>query len=147
MPLSSIQKSSSQGPSYFSKTNPTQKQKPTKRKLHQDGENDTDDNNNDFVNVPDAVEEQKLGYNPPHLVLLCERVIVCSGCKIPFNRRDCNEPNNMVFKYMMFRTRRNGRDKMVQNNYRSAGYFHARDFGCLHNLEELEEVEDCYMTN
>ena len=38
---------------------------------------------------------------------------------------------------------------MVQNNYRSAGYFHAQDLGCLRNLEELEEVEveDCYMTN
>ena len=38
---------------------------------------------------------------------------------------------------------------MVQNNYHSAGYFHARDLGCLWNLEELEEVEveDCYLTN
>ena len=70
-------------PATFSKTNPTQKQKPTKRKLHQDSENDTNNNNNDFVNIPDVVEEQKLGYNPPHLVLLCERVIVCSGCEIP----------------------------------------------------------------
>ena len=34
---------------------------------------------------------------------------------------------------------------MVQNNYCSAGYFHARDLGCLQNLEELEE--DCYLTN
>ena len=136
-------------PATFSKTNPTQKQNPTKRKLHQDSENDTDDDNNDFVNIPDVVEEQKLGYNPPHLVLLCERVIVCSGCEIPFNCKDCNEPNKMVFKYMMFRTRPNGRGKMVQNNYQSAGYFHARDLGCLKNLEELEEVEveDCYMTN
>ena len=50
---------------------------------------------------------------------------------------------------MMFRTRPNGRGKMVQNNYQSAGYFHARDLGCLRNLDELEEVkvEDCYMTN
>ena len=54
---------------------PAQKQKPTKRKLHQDSENDTDDNNNDFVKVPDVIEEQKLGYNPPHLILLFERVI------------------------------------------------------------------------
>ena len=30
---------------------------------------------------------------------------------------------------------------MVQNNYHSAGYFHARDLGCSQNLEELEEVE------
>ena len=38
---------------------------------------------------------------------------------------------------------------MVQKNYHSAGNFHARDLGCLWNLEELEEleVEDCYLTN
>ena len=72
-----------------------------KRKLHQDSENDINDDNNDFVNIPD-VKEKKLGYNPLHSVLLCERVIVCLGCKIPFNCKDHNEPNNMVFKYMMF---------------------------------------------
>ena len=35
------------------------------------------------------------------------------------------------------------------NKFRSAGYFHARDLGCLRNLEKLEQVEvdDCYMTN
>ena len=95
--------------------------------------------------VPDVVKEQKLGYNPPHLVLLFERVIVCSGYEIPFNCKDHKEPNNMVFKYMMFQTRPNGRGKMVQNNYCSAGYFHAQDLGCLQNVKELEEVEveDC----
>ena len=136
-------------PATFSKTNPTQKQKPTKRKLHQDSKNDTDDDNNDFVMVPDVVEEQKLDYDPPHLVLLFERVIVCSRCDIPFNHKDRKEPNNMVFKYIMFRTRCYGRGKMVQNNYCSAAYFHARDLGCLQNLEELDEVEveDCYLTN
>ena len=104
-------------PATFSKTNPTQKKKPTKRKLHQYSENDTNDDNNDFVNIPDVVKEQKLCYNPSHLVLLCERVIVCSGCKIPFNHKDHNEPLNMVFKCMLFRTRPNGRGKMVQINY------------------------------
>ena len=42
-------------PATFSKT--TQMQKPMKRKLHQDCENDTYDNNNDFVNIPDVVME------------------------------------------------------------------------------------------
>ena len=52
--------------------------------------------------MPEVVEEQKLGYNPPHLVMIYDKVIVCSGCKIPFNQKDCKEPNNLVFKYMMF---------------------------------------------
>ena len=89
-------------PPAFSKTNPTQtqKRKPTKRKLAEDSNSD----NNDLPIVPEVVEEQKLGYNPPHLVMIYDKVIVCSGCKIPFNRKDRKEPNNLVFKYMMFQT-------------------------------------------
>ena len=58
--------------------------------------------------MPEVVEEQKLGYNPPHLVMIYDKVIVCSGCEIPLNQKDCKEPNNLVFKYMMFQTRPNG---------------------------------------
>ena len=91
--------------------------------------------------IPEVVEQQKLGYNPPHLVMIHDKIIVCSGCEIPFNRKDCKEPNNLVFKYVMFRTRPNGRGQKVVNKFRSAGYFHAQDLGCLRNLEELEQVE------
>ena len=52
--------------------------------------------------MPEVVEEQKLGYNPAHLVVIFDKVIVCCGCEIPFNRKDHQEPNNFVFKYMMF---------------------------------------------
>ena len=91
-------------PPTFSKSNPTQKHKPTKRKLAKDSNDDSDSNNNDLPMVPEVVEDQKLGYNPPYLVMLIDKVIVCSGCEIPFNRKDCREPNNFVFKYMMFQT-------------------------------------------
>ena len=94
----------------FSKTNPTQTQKlrPTKRKLAEDSNDDSDSDNNDLLIVPEVVEEQKLGYNPSHLVMIYDKVIVCSRCEIPFNQKDRKEPNNLVFKYMMFRTRPNG---------------------------------------
>ena len=74
-------------PPTFSKTNPTQtqKHKPTKRKLAEDSNDDSDSDNNDLPIVPEVVKEQKLGYNPPHLVMIYDKVIVCSGCKIPFN--------------------------------------------------------------
>ena len=90
-------------PPTFSKTNPTQtqKHKPTKRKLAEDSNDDSDSDNNDLPIMLEVVEEQKLGYNPPHLVMIYDKVIVCSGCEIPYNRKDRKEPNN-VFKYMMF---------------------------------------------
>ena len=45
--------------------------------------------------VPEVVEDQKLGYNPPHLVMLINKVIVCLGCEILFNRKDCRESNTL----------------------------------------------------
>ena len=88
----------------FSKSNPTQKCKPTKRKLTEENDDDSDSDNNDLPMVLEVVEDQKLSYNPPHLVMLIYKVTVCSGCEIPFNRKDCQELNNFFFKYMMFRT-------------------------------------------
>ena len=74
-------------PPTFSNTNPTQtqKHKPTKRKLDQDSNDDSDSDNNELPIIPEVVEEQKLGYNPPHLVMIHDTIIVCSGCEIPFN--------------------------------------------------------------
>ena len=103
-------KASHRVPPTFSKTDPTQTQKckPTKRKLAKDSNDDSDSDNNDLPIVLEVVEEQKLGYNPHHLVMIYGKVIVCSGCKIPSNQKDRKEPNNLVFKCMMFRTLPNG---------------------------------------
>ena len=75
-------------PPTFNKSNPTQKHKPTKRKLAKESDDDSDSDNDDLPMVPEVVEDQKLSYNPPHLVMLIYKVIVCSGCEIPFNRKD-----------------------------------------------------------
>ena len=45
---------------YFSKSNPTQKHKPAKRKLAKDSNNDSDSDNNDLPMVPEAVETRTL---------------------------------------------------------------------------------------
>ena len=74
-------------PPTFSNTNPTQTQKckPTKRKLDEDSNDDSDSDNNELPIVPEVVEQEKLGCNPPHLVMIHDKIIVCSGCEIPFN--------------------------------------------------------------
>ena len=47
--------------------------------------------------VPEMVQDQKLGYNPPHMVvMLIDKVVMCSGCEIPFNRKDRQEPNTFL---------------------------------------------------
>ena len=89
-------------PTSFSKSNPMQKCKPTKRKLAKDSNDDSDSDNNDLPMVLEVDKDQKLSYNPPHLVMIFDKVIVCQHCEIPFNKEDCREPNNFVFKYMIF---------------------------------------------
>ena len=56
-----------------------QRCKPT-RKLAKDSNDDSDSDNNDLPIVLEAVEEQILSYNPPHLVMIFDKVIVCSRC-------------------------------------------------------------------
>ena len=41
--------------------------------------------------VPEVVEDQKLSYNPPHLVMIFDKINICQGCEIPFNKKDHRE--------------------------------------------------------
>ena len=55
----------------------------------------------------------------------------------------------MVYKFLMFRSRPKGDGTWIKNNYRSPGYFHSVDIGCLRNLKDLRHLEkdDIYMGN
>ena len=55
----------------------------------------------------------------------------------------------MVFCYMMHCKCSDGKGNKITNTFRSPTYFHARDLGCLCQIEELKEIEkaDLYMTN
>ena len=49
----------------------------------------------------------------------------------------------------MFRRRPKGYGTWIKNNYRSPGYFHSVDLGCIRNLKELRHLEKdgIYMGN
>ena len=55
----------------------------------------------------------------------------------------------MVFKYQIFRKYPNGKGGIKTATTRSAAYFHSWDLGCLHELEELQNVQlkDFYIPN
>ena len=43
----------------------------------------------------------------------------------------------MVYKFLMFRSRPKVDGTWIKNNYRSPGYFHGVDAGCIRNLKEI----------
>lgn len=99
--------------------------------------------------VQGDVEAQHLETNPPHLVFLNYMIKTCKGCHLPFSELDRKFPHDIVFKYNMFRYRPKGDGTYVKNSYRTPGYFHARDLGCIRRNKELRTTElfDIYMTN
>ena len=53
--------------------------------------------------VPDNKEREKLIHNPPHLVFLTSMIEKCQGCSKKFTKKDHETPNDLIFKYLMFR--------------------------------------------
>ena len=78
-------------------------------------------------------------------------VIYCRGCKGKITIEDKKFPNNMVFHYRYYK--KVPQDKKMEtwamSNDRKNCYFHTWDMGCLHQIEELANVEfpDVYMDN
>ena len=94
-----------------------------------------------YGNVPKHVEEQKLATNPPHIVLINALIQKCSGCNFKFTAPERCQPQDMVFKYLMYRLKPDGKGKMVPDTNRTPAYFHVRDLACLRHLEELKNIE------
>ena len=103
--------------------------------------------------VPDEVEEAKMETNPPHLIFLTRRVQMCTGCGAYFKEKERLIPNNLIFKYEMYRLRPvddgQGRRQWIRNKKKTPAYFHARDLACLRLIADMEDikVEDIYMAN
>ena len=73
----------------------------------------------------------------------------CSGCNFKFTVPECHKPNDMLFKYQVFRKYPNGKGEIKTAAIHSPAYFHSQDLGCLHELEELQNVQlkDLYIPN
>ena len=99
--------------------------------------------------VPDNKEREKLIHNPPHLVFLTSMIEKCQGCSKKFTKKDHETPNDLIFKYLMFRKWPDGKGGIVTNDTRTPGYFHAYDLGCLVRYKELEKItmKGIYMPN
>ena len=54
-----------------------------------------------------------------------------------FREKERKSPKDMVYKFMMFRSRPKGDGTWIKNTYRSPAYFDSIDLGCLRNLKEL----------
>ena len=70
----------------------------------------------------------------------------CSGCDTIFTEKERRRPKDMVYKFMMFRSRLKGDSTWIKNTYRFLAYFHCVDLGCLRNLKELRHLEKMIST-
>ena len=115
---------------------------------------DDDDN----VIVPHEIETEFMKENRVYYVVLQEgyqnskkMVTYCCGCKGPICLEEKKFPHNMVFKYKYYRKipEDSTLKKWVMSTDKRNCYFHARDMGCLHQIEEIQDVEipDVYMDN
>ena len=114
--------------------------------------------NDDNVIVPNEIETEFMKENRVYYVVLQEgyqnskkMVTYCRGCKGPIRIEEKKFPHNMVFKYKYYRKipEDSTLKKWVMSKDKRNCYFHARDMGCLHQIEEIQDVEipDVYMDN
>ena len=96
-------------------------------------------------------EKIKIGQNPLEIVFINDKITRCSRCKIEFTANERKKPQDLIFKYKIFRSYPIGNGGMRTSKYRSPAYFHAKDLGCLVCIEELKQrklaVTDCYISN
>ena len=114
----------------------------------------TDDSNSDYQDddvdrAPANEEKRKLHSNPSVLIRKSGNIMKCTGCEEYFADKYRKPPRDIIFKFMMYGKRPGGNGKWVRNNYKSPGYVHAQDLGCLCAIDELADVEmdDTYMDN
>ena len=100
--------------------------------------------------VPIEIEKEFMKGNKVYYIVLDKgyekspkMVTYCRGCEGKITIEDKKFPNNMVFRYRY--CRKVPQDKEMKTwamlKDRKNCYFHARDMGCLHQIEALANVE------
>ena len=119
--------------------------------------NKPDEDGENFL-VPDDLEREFMQANRVYYIVLDQgyeksekMVTYCRGCDGAITLDDKKFPNNMVFKYKYYRRVPKDKEKRnwVMSKDKRNCYFHAHDMGCLHQIQELLNVEipDIYMDN
>ena len=147
---------SSQGfnPCYTEETPcPTQTKSQKKKNATEIDNPDTD------VMVPDDIECDFLKANhvyyvilSPHLEKSDKLITSCRGCNGKITLEEKKFPHNMVFWYKYYRKVPQGPPEQrmwVMSQDQKNCYFHAQYMGCLHQLQELQNISipQVYMDN
>ena len=120
----------------------TKKTKRKKKELNSDSSEEDSECDEDKEHVPEDVEKENINENPPHLVFLTAMIkSVLDVIQSSQRKKERKSPKDMVYKFLMFRNRPKGDGTWIKNNYRSSGYLHSIDLGCLRNLKELRYLE------
>ena len=109
--------------------------------------------------VPDDIERDFVKANCVYYVVLSPRleksdklITSCRECNGKITLEEKKFPHNMVFRYRYYRKVPQGppeqRSWVMSRDWKNC-YFHACDMGCLHQLQELQNVDilQVYMDN
>ena len=117
------------------------------------------DNPDTHVMVPDDIERDFVKANcvyyvvlSPHLEKSDKLITSCRGCNGKITLEEKKFPHKMVFQYRYYRKVPQGPQEQrswVISQDRKNCYFHVHDMGCLHQLQELQNVDipQVYMDN
>ena len=134
---------------------PTQAKPKTQKRQNVRSADDADTD----VMVPEETEHDFIKANRVYYVVLNPRyeksdklITYCRGCNDKITLEDKKFPYNMVFWYKYYRKVPQGPPEQrtwVMSWDQKNCYFHARDMGCLWQLQELQNVEipEVYMDN
>ena len=134
---------------------------PTQTKQKQPNKQSTRDidNPDTDVMVPEEIEHDFVKGNhvyyvvlSPHLEKSDKLITSCRGCNDKITLEEKKLPHNMVFWYKYYRKVPQGpaeQRRWVMSRDRKSCYFHTCDMGCLHQLQELQNVDipQVYMDN
>ena len=109
--------------------------------------------------VPDDIERDFVKVNhvyyvvlSPHLEKSDKLITSCRGCNGKITLEEKKFPHNIVFQYRYYRKVPQGPPEQrswVMSRDRKNCYFHVHDMGCLHQLQDLQNVDipQVYMDN
>ena len=86
----------------------TKKTKRKKKELNSDSSEEDSECDDDKEHVPEDVEKEKINENPPHLVFITVMIKKCSGYDTKFTEKERKSPKDMVYKFLMLRSRPKG---------------------------------------
>ena len=131
--------------------NPPRKRRGRNRKYDEYSDSSTDEKvrNSDMIIMPKGLEAMKLRRNPPVYCEIWGQVKRCEMCRVCFEPKHQQKPNNLIFRFRTYRDipANDGTGRWFVLHKKGNAYYHVEDLACLMGEPDLKNVkpEDLYI--